>query len=77
MVELHRLAINAQRLRILPVFQDGIFVNIPSYELNYYRDGQVILSSRVIVGQSSRKTPVMSSRLSNVVVNPPWNAPTR
>lgn len=77
MVELHRLAINAQRLRILPAFQDGIFVNIPSYELNYYRDGQVVLSSRVIVGQSSRKTPVMSSRLSNVVVNPPWNAPTR
>ena len=31
--ELYRLAINAQRLRILPVFQNGIFVNIPSYQI--------------------------------------------
>ena len=64
-------------LRILPVFQNGIFVNIPSYQLTYYRDGEVVLNSRVIVGKSERKTPVMFSRLSNVVVNPPWNAPTR
>ena len=75
--ELHRLAINAQRLRILPAFQNGIFVNIPSYQLTYYRDGEVVLNSRVIVGKTERKTPVMFSRLSNVVVNPPWNAPTR
>ena len=54
--ELHRLAINAQRLRILPVFQNGIFVNIPSYQLTYYRDGEVVLNSRVIVGKSERKT---------------------
>ena len=75
--ELHRLAINAQRLRILPEFDNGIFVNIPSYQLNYYRDGKLVLNSRVIVGTDKRKTPVMFSRLSNVVVNPPWNAPTR
>lgn len=75
--ELHRFAINAQRLRILPAFENGIFVNIPSYQLTYYRNGEAVLTSRVIVGKPERKTPVMFSRLSNVVVNPPWNAPTR
>jgi len=50
--ELHRLAINAQRLRILPTFQNGIFVNIPSYQLTYYRDGEAVLNSRVIVGKN-------------------------
>ncbi|MGK4431950.1 L,D-transpeptidase, partial [Yersinia enterocolitica] len=35
-----------------------------------------VLSSRVIVGRPSRKTPLMSSALNNVVVNPPWNVPT-
>jgi murein L,D-transpeptidase YcbB/YkuD len=30
----------------------------------------------VIVGRPSRKTPLMSSALNNVVVNPPWNVPT-
>ena len=45
--------------------------------MKYYRDGKAILESRVIVGKNERRTPVMYSRLSNVVVNPPWNAPTR
>ena len=72
-----KLAMNAQRLRVIPDFHNGIFVNIPSYKLQYYRDGDLILQSRVIVGKNSRRTPVMYSKLSNVVVNPPWNAPIR
>lgn len=75
--EAYKLAVNLQRLRIIPDFENGIFVNIPSYQLNYYRDGQLVLNSRVIVGKNERRTPVMYSKLSNVVVNPPWNAPTR
>lgn len=69
---LYKLAINAQRLRIIPDFNNGIFVNIPSYQLNYYRDGELVLNSKVIVGKKARKTPVMYSKLSNIVVNPPW-----
>ncbi|OOF48227.1 L,D-transpeptidase family protein [Rodentibacter trehalosifermentans] len=72
-----KLAVNAQRLRVIPDFYNGIFVNIPSYQLQYYRDGRLVLESRVIVGKNERRTPVMYSKLSNVVVNPPWNAPTR
>lgn len=71
------LALNIQRLRILPGrVNNGIMVNIPNYSLVYYRDGNEVLSSRVIVGRPSRKTPLMSSALNNVVVNPPWNVPT-
>ncbi|CRY56706.1 L%2CD-transpeptidase YcbB [Yersinia intermedia] len=71
------LALNIQRLRILPGQVDnGIMVNIPNYSLNYYKNGAEVLSSRVIVGRPSRKTPLMSSALNNVVVNPPWNVPT-
>ncbi|CNJ97885.1 L%2CD-transpeptidase YcbB [Yersinia aldovae] len=71
------LALNIQRLRILPGHVDnGIMVNIPNYSLNYYKNGTQVLSSRVIVGRPSRKTPLMSSALNNVVVNPPWNVPT-
>ncbi len=71
------LALNIQRLRILPDnVNTGIMVNIPNYSLIYYQDGAERLSSRVIVGQPRRKTPLMSSSLNNVVVNPPWNVPT-
>jgi murein L,D-transpeptidase YcbB/YkuD len=72
------LALNIQRLRILPGHVDtGIMVNIPNYSLTYYLNGNEVLSSRVIVGRPSRKTPLMSSALNNVVVNPPWNVPTK
>ncbi len=74
---LAKLAINAQRLRFIPDFHTGIFVNIPTYHLHYYRNGEEVLDSRVIVGKQARKTPVMTSKLSNIVVNPPWNAPVR
>ncbi|MEH0876324.1 L,D-transpeptidase [Pectobacterium cacticida] len=71
------LALNIQRLRLLPdKVHTGILVNIPNYSLVYYQDGAERLSSRVIVGQPKRKTPLMSSSLYNVVVNPPWNVPT-
>lgn len=52
-----------------------IMVNIPAYSLVYYQNGNQVLDSRVIVGRPDRKTPMMSSALNNVVVNPPWNVP--
>jgi len=70
------LALNIQRLRLLPgKVNTGIMVNIPEYSLVYYLNGNQALASRVIVGRPDRKTPLMSSALNNVVVNPPWNVP--
>ena len=70
------LALNIQRLRLLPGnLATGIMVNIPAFSLVYYQDGSQVLASRVIVGRPDRKTPMMSSALNNVVVNPPWNVP--
>ncbi|KMJ46535.1 L,D-transpeptidase [Xenorhabdus khoisanae] len=71
------MALNIQRLRIIPGnIPTGILVNIPNYSLFYYLDGKEILNSKVVVGRPSRKTPIMSSELNNVVINPPWNVPT-
>lgn len=70
------LALNIQRLRLLPDdLTNGIMVNIPTFSLDYYQDGQLALTSRVIVGRVDRKTPVMNSVLNSVVINPPWNVP--
>ncbi|MGM3176188.1 L,D-transpeptidase [Dickeya lacustris] len=71
------LALNIQRLRLVPdKVNSGIVVNIPNYSLSFYQNGAEILASRVIVGQPKRKTPLMNTSLSNVVMNPPWNVPT-
>lgn len=71
------VALNIQRLRLLPdKMNTGIMVNIPNYSLVYYLEGKPALASRVIVGRPDRKTPMMSSALNNVVLNPPWNVPS-
>ncbi|WP_036768843.1 L,D-transpeptidase [Photorhabdus australis] len=71
------MALNIQRLRIIPGHvSTGIMVNIPDYSLQYYLNAQEVLNSKVIVGRPSRKTPIMSNVLNNVVINPPWNVPT-
>lgn len=70
------LALNIQRLRLLNNRNaTGIQVNIPNFSLVYYQQGTEVLASRVIVGRPSRKTPLMRSALSSVVLNPPWNVP--
>ncbi|MDR0219189.1 MAG: L,D-transpeptidase [Enterobacteriaceae bacterium] len=70
------MALNMQRLRIIPEeHSTAILVNIPNYSLLYYLDGKEVLSSKVAVGRPSRKTPIMSSELNNVVINPPWTVP--
>ncbi|EKT58440.1 L,D-transpeptidase [Providencia sneebia] len=71
------MALNIQRLRIIPEDNGtGILVNIPGFSLNFYLNNEVILNSKVIVGRPDRKTPIMSSALNNVVINPPWSVPT-
>ena len=71
------MALNIQRLRIIPASQGtGILVNIPGYSLDFYLNDEVILDSKVIVGRADRKTPIMSSALNNVVINPPWSVPS-
>lgn len=72
------MALNIQRLRLMPVNADThILVNIPDFSLAYYIDGKEVLTSRVIVGRWDRKTPLMKNALTNVVINPPWNVPTK
>ena len=57
--------------------QRHVLVNIPEYRLRVLEGQQEIFSSRVIVGQFKRQTPILSSEISSIVVNPAWHVPTR
>ncbi len=50
-------------------------VNIPAYRLKLVDDGTVLLDMKTIVGRQSRQTPVFSSVLRSLVVNPSWSVP--
>lgn len=52
-----------------------LIINIPAFELELIDNGQVALQSRVIVGKPYRQTPLLSSRISNLVINPSWHVP--
>ncbi|WP_076413667.1 murein L,D-transpeptidase [Shewanella sp. UCD-KL12] len=54
-----------------------ILINIPAFELTLYAHGEVELYSRVIVGKPYRQTPRLSSKISNLVINPSWRVPRR
>ena len=50
------LAINAERSRLWSNQKDSLIeVNLPSFTLNYWKNGNIVLDSKVIVGRVSRK----------------------
>ncbi|CAM4065910.1 murein L,D-transpeptidase [Flavobacterium antarcticum] len=52
-----------------------VAVNIPSYKLNYMKDGKTVLESNVVVGKELNKTVVFSGKMSYIVFSPYWNIP--
>jgi L,D-transpeptidase YcbB len=55
--------------------QEFIVVNIPSYRMNYYREGKLALTSNVVVGTTMNKTVIFSGQMSFIVFSPYWNVP--
>lgn len=74
---IEQVIVNMERLRWLPndLGKHYILVNLPSYYLTVYKDNDSILSHKVVVGKDSRKTPLLSSKLTNIILNPNWTVP--
>lgn len=52
-----------------------IVVNIASFQAYVVRRGEVVWSSRVVVGRPYTRTPVFAAKMTYVVVNPTWAVP--
>ncbi len=76
---IEKIALNMERLRWIPTqindAKEFIFVNIPAYDLAYYRDGEIILSSDVVVGDVMTKTVIFAGEMSYLAFSPYWNIP--
>lgn len=72
-----RIAINLDRYKLmadsLPVRY--AWVNIPSFQLKVWDKDTLRVESRVVVGQPTTRTPVLSSELTNFVIFPQWTVP--
>lgn len=71
------LARNMERWRWLPrsLGQDYVLVNQALFEAQLWRDGKKVGTWPVIVGKPSTPTPVFSTTITGVILNPWWNIP--
>lgn len=51
-------------------------VNIPEFRLWIKKDGEVVHTTRVVVGRPQNQTPVFNNEIRHIVVNPYWNVPS-
>ncbi len=69
---------NMERWRWLPqqLPRDRIQVNIAAAVLTVFDGDQPVMSMRAVTGRPGDETPMLSSTIHSVVINPPWNVPT-
>ena len=74
---IRQIELNMERLRWIlgNVEQRSIVVNIANFELYVMENGKSVLSMKVVVGKPYWDTPVFTSRMTSVIINPSWNVP--
>jgi murein L,D-transpeptidase YcbB/YkuD len=72
-----QIAVNLERLRWLPrkIPADRVWVNTANAQLQLFRAGQPVFSTRVVVGETDKQTPEFATRIVSVLYNPPWYIP--
>src|SRR6185312_6006808 len=76
--ELDTLLVNLERWRWIDHTLRGntyVMVNVPDYSLKLVKDGQEYWKTRIVVGQPSKPTPLISPDMKFITVNPTWNVP--
>ena len=68
---------NLDKLKVFPnrFPNEYIRVNLPDFTMDYFRNGESILHMNAVVGRDVRPTPVFSSSMKYLVLNPTWNIP--
>jgi L,D-transpeptidase YcbB len=75
-IEELKLALNTIRyLNGMKAEHLSAFLNIPSANLSVYKEGQLELFSKIIVGKPSTPTPLQTGLIHEVIFYPYWNVP--
>lgn len=72
------VVLNMERMRWLnkDFGNEFIVVNIPSYKLNYFKNGKVIFECKVIVGKEYNSTPIFMDYMEYLDFRPTWTVPS-
>ena len=68
---------NMERWRWIPrqLGERHVWVNLPSYKLHIKERGKTTFTTKGIVGRKEKPTPLISSKIKNIIVNPFWHIP--
>jgi len=74
-----KISLNMKRWRHLPrdLGNRYVMVNMADYRLQLMNGGSVELDMKVIIGNLSRRTPVMAHQISTLELAPTWSVPQR
>jgi murein L,D-transpeptidase YcbB/YkuD len=74
---IRQIAINMERRRWMPnsLGKEYIWVNLADFYLKVVKDTHTIYTARLIVGKNFTRTPIFSSKLKYILINPRWNVP--
>jgi len=72
-----QLSVNLERVRWVPASaaSEYVLVDVAGFRVSLVRDNAVAWRARAVVGRPYRKTPIFSSEITYVVVNPTWTIP--
>ena len=68
---------NLERWRWMPhdLGRAYVMVNLPDFTLRVVEDGHQVWMTRVVDGKPTMATPIMSTEMKYITVNPTWNVP--
>jgi murein L,D-transpeptidase YcbB/YkuD len=55
--------------------EEFIAVNIPDFNLRYYKNQEMVMKMGIVVGRIDRPTPIFSDQIEYMVINPTWTIP--
>jgi murein L,D-transpeptidase YcbB/YkuD len=72
-----KLLANMEEWRWMPddLGDTYVMVNVPEFTVRVFRNGEVVHSERVVVGQTDKQTPIFSKDLETIYFHPRWNVP--
>ena len=76
--KLYNIAITLDRYKQLPdtMPERYIWVNMPAYHLKVMDSDTIAFESKVIVGKPTTPTPIITSKISDIVLYPTWTVPS-
>jgi murein L,D-transpeptidase YcbB/YkuD len=68
---------NMERWRWMPhdLGKSYVIVNLPDYTLRVFHNGHQAWMTRIVTGKPNMPTPIMSTEMKFITVNPTWNVP--